>query len=968
MTSVVDPPMTTAGMLPILQAPADDNDTLTTVINRFIAISTHLGQEHTIITADQPLYSRGKELTWANPKFGKVIFLLGGLHITFNFLKAIGQHMESAGLDDLWTEAGVYATNTTDSMLDGKAYYRAVRGHQLTYEALWRIKWPLFQKWLSVNSAERGLHLSGLAKDVTRSFKEQRRKGKDACGSVSLLSDFITQNKIHGLVREFDRSFSDNPNFVLWSTYMEMVEVLLDFIRSERDGNWNLHLETFEAMLPWLTVYDHTNYARWGPVYLSDMRLLSKTAPSIHAEFAAGNFVVKRSKRCFNQVSADHATEWINRICKMHSGIIGITRNDQARNKFCVTWAERSRITQDMRSLYNLADEEDVPVTRVDGLSLRREHDIEDVGKLTTQLVMLDVFGARNAEVEGECCRGDSPSSVREQCLVSLATRDVATPDVMRDLMTAEKRGKQQVISFVKERLIEGTIGFHATMKKNRSHTFADLYKTKITTTLQTQKTIKADRKLMQRLLNAVTGGRSLEMASVLEHELSPIPLSLANSGGELNSTPKAELISALMGEVHTPSNVPDTNLKTCLLIDGHALIQSLGKPRGCRTFGEYADVFTNVVTQNFGKVTTRVDVVFDRYIGGSSIKAATRERRVGKKKPIRKLIDGPHTLLPQTWNQFIALDENKADLAAFLSTSMMERCKTLPEQYELVTGGGFSNGTEARSSRRNRIPLQANHEEADTRLILHSLEAVRRGFERIVVQCRDTDVMVLLIHFVLNEALEVWMISGNRQQKCYPLHELSETMSQSAKECLIGFHALTGCDTTSSFRGYGKKSCWKVFLENPLLVKGIGRDGELEPIEQFVCQLYGTSIQANVNSARLHLFGKAKKGLEMLPPRKDALQLHVERANYQAKVWLQADREEIVMPFPASTPAWKLKSGRLVPIFTSIPPIPVSCLELVSCSCKSKCSTARCSCFKNDFKCTFACACEAINCCNPAY
>ena len=28
----------------------------------------------------------------------------------------------------------------TEAMLDGKAYYRAVRGYQLTYEALWQIK------------------------------------------------------------------------------------------------------------------------------------------------------------------------------------------------------------------------------------------------------------------------------------------------------------------------------------------------------------------------------------------------------------------------------------------------------------------------------------------------------------------------------------------------------------------------------------------------------------------------------------------------------------------------------------------------------------------------------------------------------------------------------------------------------------------------------------------------------------
>ena len=123
---------------------------------------------------------------------------------------------------------------------------------------------------------------------------------------------------------------SDNPNFKLWSSYMSMFEILLDFIRAEREGNWNLHLEAFAAMLPWLTIYDHTNYAKWGPVYLAEMKNLENNAPEVYAEFMNGNFVVKRSKRRFNQVPANQAAEWINKTCKMQNGIIGITRNDQA--------------------------------------------------------------------------------------------------------------------------------------------------------------------------------------------------------------------------------------------------------------------------------------------------------------------------------------------------------------------------------------------------------------------------------------------------------------------------------------------------------------------------------------------------------------------------------------------------------------------------------------------------------------
>ena len=105
----------------------------------------------------------------------------------------------------------------------------------------------------------------------------------------------------------------------------------------------------------------------------------------------------------------------------------------------------------------------------------------------------------------------------------------------------------------------------------------------------------------------------------------------------------------------------------------------------------------------------------------------------------------------------------------------------------------------------------------------------------------RDTDVLLLLVHFMPTKPVDVWIISGMaKSRKCYPVHEASQRLTQSVKTILLSFHALTGCDTTSAFHGYGKKSCWKTFLNQPLLVAGIGRDGELAPIEQFVCHLYG--------------------------------------------------------------------------------------------------------------------------------
>jgi len=110
-------------------------------------------------------------------------------------------------------------------------------------------------------------------------------------------------------------------------------------------------------------------------------------------------------------------------------------------------------------------------------------------------------------------------------------------------------------------------------------------------------------------------------------------------------------------------------------------------------------------------------------------------------------------------------------------------------------------------------------------------------------------------------------------------------------------------------------------------------RSRDLSPVEQFMCPLYGASTQSNVDKARLQLpvFSKAKKGLEMLPPLRDALALH----NYQAMIWLQADHEHIQVP-SAGTSAWIKEQDCLIPVWTRLPPISDACLQLVICACKS--------------------------------
>ena len=89
-----------------------------------------------------------------------------------------------------------------------------------------------------------------------------------------------------------------------------------------------------------------------GAVYLANMALFEKTAPEVHANFLGD--LGGDSTKSLLIMQLNGSTQ-----CKMHNDISGITRNDQARDGFCVTWSELSRISQETRSLFNLEDDED---------------------------------------------------------------------------------------------------------------------------------------------------------------------------------------------------------------------------------------------------------------------------------------------------------------------------------------------------------------------------------------------------------------------------------------------------------------------------------------------------------------------------------------------------------------------------------------------------------------------------------
>ena len=80
------------------------------------------------------------------------------------------------------------------------------------------------------------------------------------------------------------------PMAMFWQSYLDMVQIALDFVKSIRLSDCNLHLQSTKRMLIWIHAYENK-------------------FPAIYQQFQHGNFSTRRTKGKFNILPPDQVTE-----------------------------------------------------------------------------------------------------------------------------------------------------------------------------------------------------------------------------------------------------------------------------------------------------------------------------------------------------------------------------------------------------------------------------------------------------------------------------------------------------------------------------------------------------------------------------------------------------------------------------------------------------------------------------------
>ena len=175
------------------------------------------------VTFDQPLYIKCSDIVLNSDDLTRVVPRLGGFHLVMSYMGAMCTVMSCSGLQTMWEK--VYAPKSVKHMLTGSAYSRALRAHILTVAAI-------VSHLLDTPNCLSGINISKV-----QSVYESLLNGE------CVVSDILQERSLTQLTQVLEDLKADYSSAKrtrkLWINYLEMVHLLLLFIRA---GDWDLHI------------------------------------------------------------------------------------------------------------------------------------------------------------------------------------------------------------------------------------------------------------------------------------------------------------------------------------------------------------------------------------------------------------------------------------------------------------------------------------------------------------------------------------------------------------------------------------------------------------------------------------------------------------------------------------------------------------------------------------------------------
>ena len=351
--------------------------------------------------------------------------------------------------------------------------------------------------------------------------------------SVDTVCSDIILDTVQQRLQDQSNALTSNPTARLCIQYMRMVDLLHQFLKAERTGNWHLHLKLLQEMLPYFAAAGHNLYTKSVHIYLQQMLQLQAQHPDVYAFFSTGYHVIRRSDRYWAGLSSDLAIEQV--LMRSMKATGGLTRGrgmtESRRTRWLLSMPACAKVNSAMQELtdnYFTTSEQHKDMTRS-----RQMRDEEDKNTLLGFLQDGTPFG--------------QDSSLRNIATGITAGKEV-TADRARDV------GCKILTNMVGQ-----NVGDHSFKKKDHVVTMSHKQSVKVD-----GENVNVDPQLLlQRLVMAA--GDDLDVAENFKYELSTHPSALFEPNGLMRDADKPALADAIWNtakatEMPKPSNREEMN------------------------------------------------------------------------------------------------------------------------------------------------------------------------------------------------------------------------------------------------------------------------------------------------------------------------------------------------------------------------------------------------------------------------
>ena len=114
--------------------------------------------------------------------------------------------------------------------------------------------------------------------------------------------------------------------------------------------------------------------------------------------------------------------------------------------------------------------------------------------------------------------------------------------------------------------------------------------------------------------------------------------------------------------------------------------------------------------------------------------------------------------------------------------------------------------GYECKGTKRDMLYLKSDQEEADTKIVLHALDATANRATEKRIHSSDTDVFILALRRYLDLCQNTVFVTGKGDTyRTIKLQPIVRALGPLKTAALFSLHALSGADNTGSFAKNGK-------------------------------------------------------------------------------------------------------------------------------------------------------------------